>query len=223
MVPQQRPPAHRRPHRDGRRRPRLLLGRPRRGKDALLICDTWEMADALNRRLHDTLTAGPLRTLRATSHPRRRPIMSRNNDVTIDVHPGPGRRPGERVDQVRNGNRWRVAAIDATPTALPPNDSPTTPAWSSTATTSASTSLWATPRPCTPPKASPPTPPTPSWVRAHRGPCLCRDDPRPGQQRGVHLPAFSQEADHEHANPVSATLSTCRAAVINTLPRTTSG
>ena len=30
------------------------------GKDALLVCDSWEMADALNRRLHDTLTAqGP--------------------------------------------------------------------------------------------------------------------------------------------------------------------
>ncbi len=26
------------------------------GKDALLVCDTWEMADALNRRLNDTLT-----------------------------------------------------------------------------------------------------------------------------------------------------------------------
>ena len=30
------------------------------GKDALLICDTWEIADALNRRLHETLAAcGP--------------------------------------------------------------------------------------------------------------------------------------------------------------------
>src|SRR5262249_4367098 len=28
------------------------------GKDALLICDTWEIADALNARLHDEL-AGP--------------------------------------------------------------------------------------------------------------------------------------------------------------------
>ena len=33
------------------------------GKDALLVCDTWEMADALNRRLHDTLAmAGPTLT-----------------------------------------------------------------------------------------------------------------------------------------------------------------
>ena len=28
------------------------------GKDALLICDTWEMADALNCRPNDTLTSG---------------------------------------------------------------------------------------------------------------------------------------------------------------------
>ena len=34
------------------------------GKDALLICDTWEIADALNRRLHHTLpTAGPTLTV----------------------------------------------------------------------------------------------------------------------------------------------------------------
>jgi ATP-dependent exoDNAse (exonuclease V) alpha subunit len=80
-------------------------------KDALLIADTWEMADALNRRLHDTLTAdGP--AVKAARDQQIRVgdiIMSRSNDVTIDVRPG---RAGERADQVRNGNRWRVAAID---------------------------------------------------------------------------------------------------------------
>jgi hypothetical protein len=79
--------------------------------DALLICDTWEMADALNRRLHDTLTTpGP--TAKAARDQQIRGgdvIMSRSNDVTIDVRPA---RAGDRVDQVRNGNRWRVAAID---------------------------------------------------------------------------------------------------------------
>ena len=36
------------------------------GRDALLICDTWEIADALNKRLHDTLTAaGPACAARA--------------------------------------------------------------------------------------------------------------------------------------------------------------
>ena len=44
-------------------------------KDALLICDTWEMADALNHRLHDTLTTpGP------TVESRARP--SRSGSVT---------------------------------------------------------------------------------------------------------------------------------------------
>jgi hypothetical protein len=39
-------------------------------------------------------------------------VMSRSNDVTIPVHPGPHRTPAGAVDQVRNGNRWRVAGID---------------------------------------------------------------------------------------------------------------
>ena len=39
-------------------------------------------------------------------------IMSRSNDATITVHPGPDQQHSDRVDQVRNGNRWRVAAID---------------------------------------------------------------------------------------------------------------
>jgi conjugative relaxase-like TrwC/TraI family protein len=80
--------------------------------DALLICDTWEMADALNRRLHDALT-GPGPTVTAARDQQIRVgdiVMSRSNDVTIDVRPG---RAGDRVDQVRNGNRWRVAAVDA--------------------------------------------------------------------------------------------------------------
>ena len=85
------------------------------GKDSLLICDTWEMADALNRRLHDTLTVeGP--TVRCARDQTIRVgdvIMSRSNDVTIEVRPGAGHRRGARIDQVRNGNRWRVAAVDA--------------------------------------------------------------------------------------------------------------
>jgi hypothetical protein len=85
------------------------------GRDTLLVCDTWEMADALNRRLHDTLTApGP--TVNAA---RDQPvtvgdvIMSRSNDITITMHSGPNEQHGDRVDQVRNGNRWRVVALDA--------------------------------------------------------------------------------------------------------------
>jgi conjugative relaxase-like TrwC/TraI family protein len=86
------------------------------GKDALLICDTWEMADALNRRLQDLLTTpGP--TVRCARDQRVRAgdlIMSRNNDPTIAVVAAPGRRRGRQVDQVRNGNRWRVVRVDAT-------------------------------------------------------------------------------------------------------------
>jgi hypothetical protein len=84
------------------------------GKDTILIGDTWEVADALNRRLHDTLTApGP--TAKAARGQEVRVgdiIMSRNNNPTIDVKPGADHDRTRPTDQVRNGNRWRVAAID---------------------------------------------------------------------------------------------------------------
>jgi ATP-dependent exoDNAse (exonuclease V) alpha subunit len=81
-------------------------------KDALLVCDTWEMADALNRRLHDTLTKGPSVTAARDQHIRVGDvIISRANDPTIALHPGPDNK-GRSLDQVRNGNRWRVAGID---------------------------------------------------------------------------------------------------------------
>jgi conjugative relaxase-like TrwC/TraI family protein len=83
-------------------------------KDALLICDTWEMADALNRRLHDSLTApGPAVTAARDQQIRVGDIvMSRGNDASIPVRPGPHHKSMDPVDQVRNGNRWRVAAVD---------------------------------------------------------------------------------------------------------------
>src|SRR5262249_34711740 len=85
------------------------------GRDALLICDTWEIADALNKRLHDTLTKERPRVRRARDQTIRAGdlVMSRNNDAGIAVAPGPGHKRGHRIDQVRNGNRWRVAAVDA--------------------------------------------------------------------------------------------------------------
>jgi hypothetical protein len=83
------------------------------GKDALLVCDTWEMADALNRRLHDALiTPGPTVTVaRDQQSGVGDLIMSRSNNATIELRPAPNQ-VSNRVDQVRNGNRWRVAAID---------------------------------------------------------------------------------------------------------------
>ena len=84
-------------------------------KDTILICDTWEIADALNRRLHDTLTTpGPTVKAARDQHIRVGDvIMTRSNDATIDVKPGAERDRTRPIDQVRNGNRWRVAAIDA--------------------------------------------------------------------------------------------------------------
>jgi conjugative relaxase-like TrwC/TraI family protein len=85
------------------------------GKDALLICDTWELADALNHRLHYALTVeGPSVGADRDQHIRKGDIIiSRRNDVTVDVRPGPRHQRGENVGQVRNGDRWRVAGLDA--------------------------------------------------------------------------------------------------------------
>ena len=82
-------------------------------KDALLVCDTWEMADALNHRVHDTLTAAGPTVKAAREHHIGvgDVIISRANDPTIALHPKPESKK-ETVDQVRNGNRWRVAGID---------------------------------------------------------------------------------------------------------------
>ena len=137
-------------------------------KDALLICDTWEMADALNQRLHDTLTtSGP--TEKAARDEEIRVgdiIMSRSNDVTIDVRPGrTGTAPIRSATATAGG--WPRST--RTPIALPPNDSPIEPERCSTPTTSESTSHWATRRRCTRPRVSPPTVPTRFWVRARRG------------------------------------------------------
>jgi ATP-dependent exoDNAse (exonuclease V) alpha subunit len=84
------------------------------GTDALLICDTWEMADALNRRMHDSLTARRPTLTVARDQPVTVGdiVMSRNNDASITVLPGTNTRNHEGVDQVRNGNRWRVVALD---------------------------------------------------------------------------------------------------------------
>ena len=82
------------------------------GKNALLICDTWEMADALNLRLQDALTVdGPsVHCARGQQIRTGDIILSRRNDANLQVRPTPGH---DRVDQVRNGNRWRVAGVDA--------------------------------------------------------------------------------------------------------------
>jgi conjugative relaxase-like TrwC/TraI family protein len=84
------------------------------GKDALLICDTTEMADALNQRLHHDTTAADAHTVTAARGHRIAVgdlILTRHNDVSIPLR----NNDDPAVDQspVRNGQRWQVTAINA--------------------------------------------------------------------------------------------------------------
>lgn len=83
-------------------------------KDALLMCDTTEMADALNHRIHNdtigtdepTVVAGRGHRIAVGDL-----IVSRRNDPTIGVFEATD--ISTPADPVRNGNRWRVYAVDA--------------------------------------------------------------------------------------------------------------
>ena len=84
------------------------------GRDALLVCDTKEMADALNRRIHDeTIDADAPAVTGARGHRIAVGdlIISRRNDPTLGVFDATDiTKPA--ADPVRNGNRWRVFAVD---------------------------------------------------------------------------------------------------------------
>ncbi len=83
------------------------------GKDALLVCDTTEMADALNRRIHDQAIPADASTVTAARGQRIAVgdlIISRRNDPTVTVIDPEHYVPAD--DPVRNGNRWRVFAVD---------------------------------------------------------------------------------------------------------------
>ncbi|WP_373234687.1 MobF family relaxase [Mycobacterium marinum] len=84
------------------------------GKNAMLICDTIEMTDALNRRIHrDTISADRPTISAARGHRIAVGdlIISRRNDPTLGVFDAaPDIK--KHADPVRNGNRWRVYAID---------------------------------------------------------------------------------------------------------------
>lgn len=89
------------------------------GKDALLVCDTTEMADALNRRLHDDLlVARAPQTHTATLSAARGHqlavgdlILTRRNEPALTVLEAADNT--RLVDQpVRNGQRWQVLAVD---------------------------------------------------------------------------------------------------------------
>jgi conjugative relaxase-like TrwC/TraI family protein len=87
------------------------------GNDVAILCDRWEIADAINQRLHDHFTNPDAASVRVARDQQVRVgdlVLSRHNDATVTVEPGTQHRRGDRVDQVRNGNRWRVLGVDAT-------------------------------------------------------------------------------------------------------------
>ncbi len=85
-----------------------------KGYDALLICDTKEMARALNVRLHHQRIGRDDPTITAVNGQQVGVgdlIISRRNDPNIAVRDS--QRATKTAPSVRNGNRWRVAAIDS--------------------------------------------------------------------------------------------------------------
>ena len=78
------------------------------------MCDTREMCDALNGRIHGDTDRADAPTVTGARGQRIGVgdlIISRRNDASIAVvHPTD---KDKAVDLVRNGNRWRVAAVDA--------------------------------------------------------------------------------------------------------------
>lgn len=83
------------------------------GRDALLVCDTTEMADALNLRIHTERidrNAPYVRGARGQQISVGDLIISRRNDPTIVFHHSTP--DAESLPSVRNGNRWRVASVD---------------------------------------------------------------------------------------------------------------
>ena len=85
------------------------------GKDAAILCDTWEIADAINQRLHDHFTNASAPSVQVARDQQVRAgdlILSRRNDAAVAIEPGTQRRGGAQVDQVRNGSHWRVRGVD---------------------------------------------------------------------------------------------------------------
>ncbi|GLV12101.1 MULTISPECIES: MobF family relaxase [Mycobacterium] len=84
------------------------------GRDALLICDTKEMADALNRRIHDDTISSQAPTVSAGRGHRIAQgdlIISRRNEPDIAVYDAADINT-PAADPVRNGQRWHVLAVD---------------------------------------------------------------------------------------------------------------
>lgn len=87
------------------------------GKDVAILCDRWDIADAINQRLHDWFTNRDAPSVQVARDQQVRAgdlVLTRHNDASLTVEPGSHWRRGDRIDQVRNGNRWRVVSVDAT-------------------------------------------------------------------------------------------------------------
>ncbi|KAA0089924.1 AAA family ATPase (plasmid) [Mycolicibacterium sp. P1-18] len=95
------------------------------GRDALLIADTTEITDALNRRVHDQITEARTRADRDTTNVTTARghqigvgdvILTRLNDATVGVYDRAEKeiRPLPEAP-VRNGQRWQVLNVDDTP------------------------------------------------------------------------------------------------------------
>ncbi|OFJ51183.1 AAA family ATPase [Mycolicibacterium grossiae] len=88
------------------------------GTDALLIADTLEMCDALNRRIHDDhLTEGAPTVTAARGHriATGDVIITRRNDPTVEVFDAHDvKKRLEHKAPVRNGQRWQVIRVDDT-------------------------------------------------------------------------------------------------------------
>lgn len=88
------------------------------GVDSLLIADRWEIADALNERIHRDTVAADAPTVAGARRCRigvGDVVISRRNDPTIEVWAADTRRDkvAPLTDApVRNGQRWRVEKID---------------------------------------------------------------------------------------------------------------
>jgi conjugative relaxase-like TrwC/TraI family protein len=83
------------------------------GKDALLLCDTTEMADALNQRLHHDTIAHNAPTIAGARGHRIAVgdlILTRHNDACVPLRSADN--PAAEQSPVRNGQRWQVIQID---------------------------------------------------------------------------------------------------------------
>ena len=135
------------------------------GKDALLVCDTTEMADALNQRLHhDTIAADAPTVTGARGHRIAVGdlILTRRNDPSIALRNTDD--PAAEQSPVRNGQRWQVirTSIPTTTGSIARRLDDDTLRRLRQRLCPRTHHLRLCASPCTPPRASPPTPPTPS-------------------------------------------------------------